>query len=278
MVKREGHTHTQFCPHGSGDDAELMIQKAIKMGFQEYSMTEHAPLPPKFAQSFSGTPEGLTTAAISMDQVQPYLDFARQMQTKYRDQIKINVGFEVDFLPGFEDWTKAFLDQFGPQTQDNILSVHFMQGSDRNFWCVDYTTEDFAAGFKELLQDPQSLYQQFFKLELLASQSDLGKYKPTRYGHLTLIRKYQDYYNLPRAFSAENIDLIRRILTNIKDERSQLDLNTAGLYKEFCNEIYPGQLIVQMAQAMGIELVFGSDAHSVLEVGHGYHAIEDLVN
>jgi Histidinol phosphatase and related hydrolases of the PHP family len=28
----DGHTHTQFCPHGSGQDAELMIQRAIKLG------------------------------------------------------------------------------------------------------------------------------------------------------------------------------------------------------------------------------------------------------
>lgn len=45
LIKREGHSHTEFCPHGSGEDVELMIQKAIKLGFQEYSITEHAPLP-----------------------------------------------------------------------------------------------------------------------------------------------------------------------------------------------------------------------------------------
>ncbi len=48
VIKREGHSHTEFCPHGSGDDVELMIQKAIRLGFKEYSITEHAPLPAGF--------------------------------------------------------------------------------------------------------------------------------------------------------------------------------------------------------------------------------------
>ncbi len=47
-MKRDGHTHTEFCPHGSGEDVELFILKAIKLGFTEYSITEHNPLPKRF--------------------------------------------------------------------------------------------------------------------------------------------------------------------------------------------------------------------------------------
>ncbi|MFD1901280.1 PHP domain-containing protein [Enterococcus termitis] len=44
-MKRDGHTHTEYCPHGNVEDTELLIQKAISLGFKEYSITEHAPLP-----------------------------------------------------------------------------------------------------------------------------------------------------------------------------------------------------------------------------------------
>ena len=27
--EEDGHTHTEYCPHGSGEDVELLIQKAI---------------------------------------------------------------------------------------------------------------------------------------------------------------------------------------------------------------------------------------------------------
>ncbi len=277
MSKKDGHTHTQFCPHGSGDDAELMIQKAIKMGFEEYSITEHAPLPPDFAAVFAGQRKGLTTAALSAKQFEPYLEFVQKMQLKYRERIKINAGFEVDYLPGFEEWTKSFLESYGSQTQDNVLSVHFMRGTDDKFWCLDYSTSDFAQGFAELLRQPQELFRQFFKLELAAASSDLGSYRPQRLGHLTLIRKYQDYFNLPQEFDAANQHLIAQILETIKQKGLEIDLNTAGLYKEYCNEIYPSPRIVEQAVLLEIPLVYGSDAHSILEVGHGWHEAIDVV-
>lgn len=277
MVKKDGHTHTQFCPHGSGDDAQRMIEKAIRMGFDEYSITEHAPLPADFKNQFDGDLEGLVTASLTEDQVEPYLEFAQRMQDKYGDQIKVNVGFEVDYLPGFEDWTTDFLDEYGSRTQDNILSVHFMPGDNDKFWCVDYTTEDFAQGFATLLKTPQKLYHHFLELEYEAVTADLGAYKPQRIGHLTLIRKYQDYFNLPRQFEHANKQLIQKILREIKARGYQLDLNTAGLYKEYCNEIYPDKNIVKLAHDMHIPLTFGSDAHSIQEVGHGYHEVEQWV-
>lgn len=278
MVKKDGHTHTQFCPHGSGDDAELMIQKAIKMRFEEYSITEHAPLPETFGDVYAGEITGYTEASITMEQVEPYLEFAEKMQQKYRDQIKINVGFEVDYLPGFENLTTEFLNRFGSRTQDNVLSVHFMPGKDNKFWCVDDTISDFATGFATSLTDPQILFNHFFNLELQAVTADLGEYKPQRIGHLTLIRKFQDYFNLPQQLDEKNTALIDEILQEIKQRGYQLDLNTAGLYKEYCNEIYPSKNIVSQASQMKIPLVFGSDAHSIKEVGHGYHEIAEYIN
>ncbi len=60
MLKQDGHSHTEFCPHGSGEDVELMIQKAIRLGFESYSITEHAPLPPAFAAEYAGLETGYT--------------------------------------------------------------------------------------------------------------------------------------------------------------------------------------------------------------------------
>ncbi|GAJ27459.1 hypothetical protein JCM15457_2448 [Liquorilactobacillus sucicola DSM 21376 = JCM 15457] len=31
-MKIDGHTHTELCPHGSGEPVEKMIQKAIMQG------------------------------------------------------------------------------------------------------------------------------------------------------------------------------------------------------------------------------------------------------
>lgn len=50
----DGHTHTELCPHGSGEATEKMIQRAIQLGFQRYCITEHAPLPPAFRDQYEG--------------------------------------------------------------------------------------------------------------------------------------------------------------------------------------------------------------------------------
>lgn len=72
-MKREGHTHTEFCPHGSGEDVELFIIKAIELGFTEYSITEHNPLPTRFINQASGAKEALLTGGIHIQDVEPYL-------------------------------------------------------------------------------------------------------------------------------------------------------------------------------------------------------------
>lgn len=52
-MKIDGHTHTELCPHGSHESTESMIERAIKLGFEHYCITEHAPLPRGFEKSIA---------------------------------------------------------------------------------------------------------------------------------------------------------------------------------------------------------------------------------
>ncbi|MDN2454435.1 histidinol-phosphatase HisJ [Lactobacillus sp. UCMA15818] len=270
-MKKDGHTHTELCPHGSGDSTAKMVEKAIELGFSDYCITEHAPLPKRFASEFRGNPEGLETASLKWSQLEDYFELCENLQKKYGDVINLKIGFEVDYLPGFEEDIRQFLNEYGPRTQENILSVHFMKGTANGFWCVDYDTTEFANGFSDFLADPQNLYQRYFELIQQAVLADLGKYAPQRIGHMNLIKKYQDYFELPAKFANNNLELLSNILNTVKEQSRELDFNTAGLYKPYCNEIYPGNQIIQLACAKNIPFVFGSDAHAIAEVGRGYH-------
>lgn len=272
----DGHTHTELCPHGSGEATEKMVQRAIQLGIKRYCITEHAPLPPDFKHQYAGTPEGFTEAALRMDQVDEYLALARHLQQKYADQLEISVGFEVDFLPEHVAWTKRFLDQYGPVTQDNILSVHFMRGAANHFWCVDMSTDDFAAGFGQWLASPQRVFEQYYQTVLASVQADLGTYAPQRIGHMSLVRKYQDFFHLTEPLAAENLKLVDQTLALIKQQGRQLDLNLAGLYKPFCNDFYPGDQILKRALKLEIPVVYGSDAHDILSVGRGQHLVKKI--
>ena len=44
-VKRDGHIHSHYCPHGSNDSFESYIKKAIEEEIEEITFTEHMPMP-----------------------------------------------------------------------------------------------------------------------------------------------------------------------------------------------------------------------------------------
>ncbi|MHA8138155.1 histidinol-phosphatase HisJ [Lactobacillaceae bacterium Scapto_B20] len=273
MIKKDGHTHTEFCPHGSGDDVELMIQKAIQLGFEEYCITEHAPLPPAFEYDYAGEPTGFSEASMAFGDVDDYFAKVALMKQRYGDQIKIKVGFEVDFLPQYVDWTRSFLNQYQDQIDESVLSVHFLPGVAGKYWCVDDTTEDFELGLLESVDEPQALYQRYLEQVKASVQADLGPQTPVRIGHLDLIKKFQDDFNLPNQFDSHNQELIDEILVLIQKQHRQLDFNIAGLYKSGCNEPYLDLATIGKARQLGIPMVYGSDAHSIAEVGRAQHLI-----
>ncbi|MQS76067.1 histidinol-phosphatase HisJ [Companilactobacillus halodurans] len=274
----DGHTHTELCPHGSGEPLEKMILRAIHMGLKKYCITEHAPLPPDFKNSYQGSKSGIDEASISFDDLPRYFALTEKMQKKYGDEIDITIGFEVDYLEGFEDFTKTFLDEYGPRTQENILSVHFMKGTNNKFWCVDNGVEDFENGFESYIKNPQKIFKLYYQTIQKSVEADLGKYAPQRIGHMSLVRKYQDYFNLTEDLDDNNLKLVNDILSKIKRQDRQLDLNLAGLYKPLCNDFYPGKQILNLAQKLSIPLVYGSDAHDIESVGRGIHLLKTLIN
>lgn len=278
MYKKDGHTHTEFCPHGNGDDVEAMIQKAIRFGFEVYSITEHAPLPPDFKQDYEGQASGIDEAAMAFNDLPTYFKKCNHLKQKYRTQIKINVGFELDFLPSQLDWTKAFWAEYGPQTDDNVLSVHFLKGKNEKYWCVDNTPEEYQEGLLGHYKTAQQVYQQYCRTLQQAVITDFGPNSSKRLGHITLCKKFQDILNLPNQLDATTQPMYDALYQTLQQRHFTLDLNTAGLYKPYCNETYPDFQLCQKARALGLPLVYGSDAHSIAAVGGGYHQVEHFLS
>ncbi|MBC1501738.1 histidinol-phosphatase HisJ [Listeria weihenstephanensis] len=274
-MKRDGHTHTEFCPHGSGDSMEVMVEKAISLGFTDYSITEHPPMPAAFEQEIANNKKDIATAAIGWDQLDAYFKKAHEVKHTYRDKIRIHVGLEVDFLPGFEQDTRALLREYGSQMDDGVLSLHFMPGIG-GWRFIDFSAEDFEAGILRHYGSFEAVQKAYYGLIQESLFADLGQAKPTRLGHISLCQKFQrffadEYTGLKSATRQQVSELLR----DVRAREYQLDWNTAGLYKEFCRETYPSLDVVAEAQMLGIELVYGSDAHSLADVGRGYDYYEN---
>ncbi|WP_214481642.1 histidinol-phosphatase HisJ [Bacillus sp. SM2101] len=261
-MKSDGHVHTPYCPHGTDHSIEQYINRALSLNLSEISFTEHAPLPVGFEDP---TPQ--QDSAMKPSQLEEYIATISTLKEKYKSEIKINIGLEVDYIQGFESETKEFLNTYGAVLDDSILSVHFLLNNGA-YHCIDYSPEMFHTIIQKI-GSIEKVYQQYYETVYQSVIADLGEHKPKRIGHITLVKKFQKKFPCKLTFSDEIVEL----LSMVKKEKMQLDYNGAGVNKPLCKEAYPSDWIILEAIKQGIPLVYGSDAHSVKDLGQGYSHI-----
>ncbi|WP_117160806.1 histidinol-phosphatase HisJ [Paraliobacillus sp. X-1268] len=268
QVTGDFHVHTNFCPHGSSDLMEEYVLKAIEQDLDYISFTEHAPLPVNFTD-----PTPANDSAMKLDDVKSYLKEGNRLKLKYQEKITIYIGFEVDFIEGYQEETEKFLNRYGTFIDDAILSVHMLKAPNGKYVCLDYSVEEFAR-IIGLFGSVEAIYKKYYQTVKQAITQDMGRYKPTRIGHLTLIEKFVKLFPTTTSFDYQTDEL----LYLIKEKEYQLDLNTAGLYKEHCMRIYPNQSVITKANQLSIPFVIGSDSHVSRTIGRGFDALsKDIV-
>lgn len=258
-MKRDGHIHTPFCPHGTKDTLEEYIEKALLLGIEEMTFTEHAPLPEGFIDP---TPD--KDSAMDKEKLDDYFSEIERVKKLYQGRILIHAGLEVDFIEGYESETKAFLDEIGSRLDDAILSVHFLKHGSR-YHCLDYSPQYFAEMINQF-GSVDAIYHKYYETVHLSVLTDLGRYKPKRIGHMTLVHKFQQRF----PFFGNEKTVIFNLLERISERGLELDYNGAGTAKPLCREPYPPDWVIEIAKEKQIPLIYGSDAHQVKELGQGY--------
>jgi len=256
---RDGHIHSPYCPHGTNDSFELYIEKAIELGLKEITFTEHMPLPENFME-----PEFLKSCAPSLDVMEEYFKKLDSIKEKYKLVIKINTGFEVDYIEGYEKKIEELLNRFGPKLEDSILSVHFVKFEDA-YYCVDISPDEFGKLAKKI-KGVEKVYDKYYETLLKAVKADLGTFKPKRIGHPTLVRIFNTEYPI----EYNNITLLEEIIKEIKSRNYEVDFNTAGIRKPYCKEAYPSGIFAELLQRSEVDIVYGSDAHTAQDVGRDF--------
>ena len=116
MEKFNLHTHTYRCHHAKGEDEEYVIA-AIENGYKTMGFSDHAPyIFPKELNYYSDF-------RMEPYRAQDYVDSVRHLQEKYKDQIDIKLGFEVEWYPQLIDEELKFLKSFDYDYL--ILGQHF---------------------------------------------------------------------------------------------------------------------------------------------------------
>ncbi|MDF7626754.1 histidinol-phosphatase HisJ [Lactobacillaceae bacterium L1_55_11] len=276
MLKKEGHSHTKFSHHGSQEPLDAYIDRALELGFDDYVVTEHAPLPDRFYADFQGPAEMLTTSAMTKDELNQYRAEVDRVKNKYAGKIHIKAGLEVDYLPGYDREIHDFLKENADWLEEVVLSVHFMANDQGVVGPIDYDEQTLADYFPTEMKQPQRLFARYFDTVAASLAVTDGLAFPIRVGHLTLIRKYQHYFDLP-GFDDSVKQQVQAILTDMQARGLAVDFNAAGYSKPYNGQSYPTFDIVAQAVQQGLPLVYGSDAHRVSELGLHYDEMADFL-
>ena len=92
FIKANYHAHTWRCQHAYDTEREY-IEAAIEMGIKEFGFSDHVPCP--FRDGY------VSGIRMTMEQAPEYVASIRNLAAEYKNDIKIYVGFEAEYIPEY---------------------------------------------------------------------------------------------------------------------------------------------------------------------------------
>ena len=225
MIRTNLHGHTFRCHHATGADEDY-IQAALAAGFTEIGFSDHAPFRP--------TPESRqSNYRVQVEDCPDYFASLRALREKYRDQITIHIGFEMEYYPDQFDAMLRFVKEAGAEYL--VLGQHALGNELEGAPFSGWPTED-----------PKQLDRY---CALLTEGLETGAF--TYPAHPDLINFVGD----PGVYEKTMRSMIRRV----KDLGYPLELNRLGLHE---GRDYPRDDFWRIAGEEGARCVIGLDAHS----------------
>lgn len=244
------HSHCSFCDGKS--EMEEFVLFAIHKGIKSYGFSSHAPLP---------FPTKWTMKVNDFDNYQ--LEFKR-LKSKYKHEIELYFGMEVDFIINCSDVENVF---FKDKTFDYLIgSIHYLDKIDEEFYfCIDGDITEFDESLKTVYDgDVNAAVKHFFDISALMIQK--GGFDIV--GHLDKISLNASNYQWfdPSATWYQN--LVGDTLELIKEKGFILEINTKSLFKK--GFAYPHQQFYPLINELQIPIVVNSDCHYPINVIDGF--------
>ena len=222
------HTHTTRCHHAEGSEAEY-IESAIQNGLKILGFADHTPYDIPKPRPFRMMPAELPD----------YTGTIRTLAERYRDQIDIFIGMEVEYYPNLFPAHLVLLRRNGIQYM--ILGQHFLGDEIGEPYCAIKT------------EDEQTLVRY---VEQSAEAMRTGLF--TYFAHPDLIH------------FIGNDTIYKRQMRNLcevaKETGTPLEINLLGIRT---NRHYPDERFWAIAGEVGNTVLLGCDAHKPEDVCGG---------
>jgi len=253
------HTHSYYSDGNS--HPEEYVRQAISLGFDLLGFTEHSPLP--FDNNFS----------FKEEKKEEYLSLFSGLKSRYKGQIDLVLGMEMDYIPGIMEDFESFTTGFG--LDYSIGSVHLVRNREKEaLWFIDGPLAlTYDAGLNEIFGgDIRKAVAAYYGQvnEMLQTQSfDI-------IGHLDKIKMH----NRGRYFTEDEAwyrELVSGTLQLIKEKGVIVEVNTRGIYKKRSDTTYPGPGILKQIKQLNIPVMINSDAHHPHEIDGAFVLALSLV-
>lgn len=240
------HSHSHYSD-GKGEP-ELYVLSAIIHGMHAYGFSCHSPVP--FESGWN----------MKFERLAAYLKEINHLKEKYKDQLKIYLGLEIDYvknLSGIKQFQNYGLDY-------TIGGVHFLgEFENGRFWDFDGGKPWFEKGLTELFDnDIKKLVSFYYQqvTDMVINES------PDVVAHFDLIKKY----NEGNFFFDEHAQWYREIafeaLEKISKTDAIIEINTRGVLKKLNSEFYPSSFIIKRCKELSVPVCLSSDSHQPEDV------------
>jgi histidinol-phosphatase (PHP family) len=244
------HIHTKRCKHACGTDQEY-VETALQHGLKEMGFSDHIP---RFYEPADR--EGkVTERGMSWQELEEYVHSVEVLRGQY-PEIRIKLGLEVDFVPGWECQVETVLRQY---PWDYLIgSVHFLPE-----WSYGYLPYEKG-------RDPVEVYPKYFEQVARAAESGLFDIL----GHIDLPKR-----GFPALTPPEMTILYQQLAERLGKARAVVELNTYGIrcLKQGSIGIYPDEELVRLCYGQGVRFTLGSDAHRPEDVGANFADVCEMM-
>ena len=241
------HTHSTYSD-GKSMPME-MIEEARRQRLTMIGFSEHGPLP--FENNFS--------IREACDYVEEVKGYARA----FADEIKIKCGLETDYIPTV---TEAFATTKQKYGLDYVIGGVHLIGHSANpdeIWFIDGPKyEIYDAGLQkffggDIRRAVRAFYQQTNEMleneqfDVIAHFDKIKMHNRNRY-----FTEDEQWY---RELALETLNLIA-------EKGVIMEINTRGIYKKRCPDLYPSPWLIKEARKKNIPVMISSDAHHCSEL------------
>lgn len=224
------HTHTRRCGHAGGEDREY-VEKAIELGFTELGFSEHAPMP--FPDDIpQANLDRLLAMRMKMHETDAYFESLLSLREEYKNDIKIHIGFEAEY---FECCFDRFIEYISDYPVDYLILGHHFG----NPYTEPMVHNGTATNKDHLIKN---------YVDEIVKGISTGKFTYIAHPDLMFYKRSLEVYEAEMT----------RLINCANEHKIPLEINFYGL-QEVRN--YPTLAFWQLANDIGCDVIFGSDAH-----------------